>query len=1828
MKKIIVVTIAMISLIAASTVFAQPGTLTRIAGQYHTEYNGEGIIDTMAGFGIIRAFCRDAGGNIYLADRNYRIRKIDALSHQVTTIAGTGLTGHTGDGGAATSARIGQTQSICIDPSGNLLIADSNRVRKINTTSGIITTVAGGGTDTSNGAGALSASLSIVQYIYADNAGNIYMSMYRSAIKKVEVSASVVTTVAGNNNSYGYSGDGGPAVNATITNPGHLTKDNVGNLYFVDGTVRIRKIDTLGTITTIVGANSSPSSAMNPTNEIGELIDYGEGRSALNAETGISGGSIYVDNAGNIYFGDTYVTYGEGVLVIRKIDAQTGVVNKIAGQVTSSGGERRIWGNTFIIEPTGSILIADVSQGYLTRLTNFYSAINTLSLTDSLVSAPCTLPATYARGVYGTLTEAPAAGDSVHLLIRFGDETTMTVSAPYWTTTDPVTGSPIYGFGSHNNWLGNHDYNLPGTYIARVFIKTLHGYEDLASFPTLVHSGSVCDSGITDMIIMTVQDSLITAACTPQAYTLCKIKGFVAGSANWQDSVYLRIPYGYDSVVTVVVPINTTPVDGMTLPFPYTGWYDTVYYFTCNYTRAFGAPGVYNMYTGEFNSYMESAGVSGYLNNGSRAVPVDYSNSGNAIILEACNDGGSIDGSLTMINSVGSSCPNTIPYSGDVTISGTVHGDSRSETTIPLYVNFGDGSDTTVLATTILDPLSGGVNYSVPVFHHTYTIPGSYVVSAVADTAVVGISGIVPQNLNLFNSCSPIAGTFFIDNNNNCIADSGEARLAYWPFIVVNNTTGDTINAWCDEHGDYNISLTDVNNYTIIGMHSSYFGGADGSASDSLTISCPSTGTYNVTAGAGLSFSQNFGFNCLGTSGNIDMNVSGWSWNFVPGHTAIISIWSGDEWGYTCDSLTATISLIKDHRLTYTGMWSGPLPDHISGDTLTWQFSTHENLFDFTAQVRVACDITATITDTMVNKLIVSPVTTLPDLNMANNTYSWETPVRTSWDPNEKEVSPKGYGIEGYIENSTALSYIVHFQNTGTAPADNITVVDTISAGLDLSTLQVINSSASVHVYHTGDNVVKFRFDNINLPDSVDDPEGSTGFIAFNILPKEHLAAGTQIINKVGIYFDYNPAVFTNSTLNTIEDSTRVINGTDEVCLGSTIILTNSLASGIWSATNGNATVLDGVVTGITAGTDTIMYTVYGDRTRYKIITVVAPLGSAGTITGMPTVCATATTLLSTSGSGGAWSSSSANATVAGGMVAGVSAGSSIISYTVNNACGSTTDTMLVTVNPLPDAGTISGPGVMCESTVITVSNTVTDGTWSSSDLFATISASGFVSGVTVGAATISYTVTNGCGTAIATMPLIVNPLPNAGSITGASTVCEASSITLSNVITGGVWSSSSANATVVSGVVSGVTAGSATISYTVTNGCGVAVATMPVTVNPLPDAGSITGASTVCEALSTTLSNAITGGVWSSSSANATISSGVVTGVTAGSATISYSVTNGCGVAVATLPVTVNPLPVAGTITGASVVCVSSNITLSDTVAGGAWSNSATNAAVIGGIVTGLAPGVDTIAYTVTNSCGTAVAILPITINQLPNAGTITGATSVCEGATITLINAVSGGVWSSSSANATVAGGVVAGMSAGGVTIAYSVSNSCGSALATLPITVVALPAAGNIAGDDSVCEGGSILLTDSVSGGLWSSSNSSVASISSSGSITGLVAGTVAISYAVTNSCGTATVWQTITVLSIADCNTGVTPTPVQSMIGIYPNPTNGSFVVEIPQPGNEATITITDITGKVIEIIKQANHELQIPVFLTNLASGTYLIKVEADGKVYRDKVVLW
>lgn len=157
------------------------------------------------------------------------------------------------------------------------------------------------------------------------------------------------------------------------------------------------------------------------------------------------------------------------------------------------------------------------------------------------------------------------------------------------------------------------------------------------------------------------------------------------------------------------------------------------------------------------------------------------------------------------------------------------------------------------------------------------------------------------------------------------------------------------------------------------------------------------------------------------------------------------------------------------------------------------------------------------------------------DINPGNNYGSSTELIVGAYDPNDKKAEPAGNGPTGDIPPSTQnLTYTIRFQNTGSAPAENIVIKDTLSPFVDVSSIQMISSSHAYNAKLKNGGIIWWEFNNINLPDSNQNEPASHGFIKYKVNVKPNLAAGTQIKNTGYIFFDFNPAIVTNTALNTI----------------------------------------------------------------------------------------------------------------------------------------------------------------------------------------------------------------------------------------------------------------------------------------------------------------------------------------------------------------------------------------------------------------------------------------------------------------------------------------------------------------------------------------------------------------------------------------------------------------------------------------------------------------------------------------------------------------------
>ncbi len=667
-------------------------------------------------------------------------------------------------------------------------------------------------------------------------------------------------------------------------------------------------------------------------------------------------------------------------------------------------------------------------------------------------------------------------------------------------------------------------------------------------------------------------------------------------------------------------------------------------------------------------------------------------------------------------------------------------------------------------------------------------------------------------------------------------------------------------------------------------------------------------------------------------------------------------------------------------------------------------------------------------------------------------------------------------------------------------------------------------------------------------------------------------------------------------TINDVPATPGAIDGVTSLCEATTSLLTNTVAGGTWSSSDELILSVgsDGTINGVAAGLATIYYTISNDcgiNSVSSTINVNPMPAMPDLIGGATSVCAGGSATVTNTVSGGIWSITDVSiATIdATGTISAFIAGDETIVYTVTNDCGSNSTSTLFPINPLPATpSAISGATHLCPSTMTTLTTASTDGTWSTSNAsIANVNSMGEVNGVSVGNVTISYTVMNTCGSTSATFDMNVDPVLLIGAIDGADEICEATTSTYSNITASGTWSVSNPTVATIdaSGNLTGLTGGSVTVSYYVSTSCGVGLSVKNVTVNALPAVATISGGDVVCQSSSSIFSNDVPDGTWSSSNiAVATIdATGICTGVATGFARLTYTVTNGCGSISDVKRIEVHAAPaMPSSIIGVASVCEGSSVTLEDLTAGGEWSSVDPLIAdvLVDGTVSGFAAGLTTISYSMTNDCGTSAAEVLFEVLPLPmTPSAISGASNACIGTSTTLSNDIAGGDWTSSNASiASIAtDGTVTTVASGSVVLSYSLSNSCGSNSVAIDFTVNPLPTApAAISGAATICTGVSTTYTNSTTGGNWVSSNSAIASVSSAGVVTGRTAGSVVVSYLVSNSCGTNAAIKNLTVNPSA--NAGVISGPAQlcfSSRGTYTSTVSGGTWSVVPSSAGTIT-----------------------------------------------------
>ena len=357
-----------------------------------------------------------------------------------------------------------------------------------------------------------------------------------------------------------------------------------------------------------------------------------------------------------------------------------------------------------------------------------------------------------------------------------------------------------------------------------------------------------------------------------------------------------------------------------------------------------------------------------------------------------------------------------------------------------------------------------------------------------------------------------ISGTVkFNTNNDNCATGSAFTNKR------VSTTDGTyTYTSYSNTTGDYHILIPNVGNYTT-------------NALTNLNANFSSNPASVIVTSSGSGVDYNNTDFCIGSATNYtDLSVNMFNTNqAIPGTIATYAITYSNN-GST--ALSGSIQVTYDNgKLTLAS--ASPVQNNATANTFTWNYT---NLLPFEYRyINLSLNvlIPPTVNTGDLLNFTVNGNPTAGDSNIANNTFTWNQTVRSSFDPNDKTV------IEGtqisLSQASNYLTYVTRFQNTGTANATTVVIKETLDSKLDWNTFEPIDSSHAANIQIRNNNEVTYTFSNIDLAYSAANESASHGWMAYRIKPKNDVVVGDIMSSASAIYFDYNSPIVTN-TVSTI----------------------------------------------------------------------------------------------------------------------------------------------------------------------------------------------------------------------------------------------------------------------------------------------------------------------------------------------------------------------------------------------------------------------------------------------------------------------------------------------------------------------------------------------------------------------------------------------------------------------------------------------------------------------------------------------------------------------
>jgi len=410
-----------------------------------------------------------------------------------------------------------------------------------------------------------------------------------------------------------------------------------------------------------------------------------------------------------------------------------------------------------------------------------------------------------------------------------------------------------------------------------------------------------------------------------------------------------------------------------------------------------------------------------------------------------------------------------------------------------------------------------GYSFTIPV--HTPLDSNNTSTCAAYQSVVVSSGSNCGYNFGIQANSVTICGTVYFDANNNQAQDPGESGIANTQVIF---TSGGQVvyTAYTDNYGHY-CAVLPTGTYVITIATSNYHNG----------VVTPTSITVAATTAGGSYENNNFGVFVAPNATGCDLSINVTpNTTVTPGYPA----WYQVEVCNVGSTVTSgNVNLYYDPSLRYNYASPAATSQNPTTFTTTWHITSLNPGSCQYYYVSFTADSTL-IAGQFIFTLASVTTDGCTDINQNNNVDTVHQNVTASWDPNNKQVSPIGRGPEGLVDGNQWLTYTINFQNTGTAPAINIVIQDTLSQYLDVSTFKMIGASLPYTMQFAGNEAI-WKFNAVSLPDSSTDQQASHGFVMFMILPLPNLPSKTQITNQADIFFDYNAGVTTNKTLNTID---------------------------------------------------------------------------------------------------------------------------------------------------------------------------------------------------------------------------------------------------------------------------------------------------------------------------------------------------------------------------------------------------------------------------------------------------------------------------------------------------------------------------------------------------------------------------------------------------------------------------------------------------------------------------------------------------------------------